>query len=45
MKTKSKLFLLIALLGSFMGTALAENKSVLIIRGASTHGKDSHNNN
>ena len=45
MKTKSKLFLLIALLVFSMGTALAENKNILIIRGASTHGKDSHNNN
>ncbi len=27
-----------------MGTALAEKKNVLIIRGASTHSKDSHNN-
>ena len=44
MKTKSKLFLLMTLLGCCMGTALAEKKNVLIIRGASTHGKDSHNN-
>lgn len=45
MKTKSKLFLLMTLLGCCMGTALAEKKNVLIIRGASTHGNDSHNNN
>ena len=40
----SKLFLLIGLLGCCMGTALADKKNVLIIRSASTHGKDSHNN-
>ncbi len=45
MKTRSKLFLLIARLGCCAGTAVAEKKNVLIIRGSSTHGKDSHNNN
>lgn len=44
MKRLSKLFLLVGLVGCCMGTALAEKRNVLIIRGASTHAKDSHNN-
>ena len=45
MKRLSKRFALIGLLVCCVGTALAEKKKVLIVRGASTHGKDSHNNN
>lgn len=45
MKTLSKLIFLIGLVAFCMGTAAAEKKSILIIRGPSTHGKDSHNNN
>ncbi|NNE91093.1 MAG: hypothetical protein HKN23_05555 [Verrucomicrobiales bacterium] len=45
MKTITKLFLALGLIGCSIGTALAEEeKNILIIRGASTHGKDSHNN-
>ena len=44
MKIISNLFLIVGLVGCCMGTALAEKKNILIIRGASTHGKDSHNN-
>ena len=44
MKRLSKRFALIGLLVCCVGTALAEKKKVLIVRGASTHGKDSHNN-
>ena len=44
MKLLTKLLLLVGLLACCMGTALAEKKNILIIRGASTHGKDSHNN-
>ena len=43
MKILSKIILLIGLV-SFIGTALAEKKNVLIIRGKSTHQKYAHNN-
>jgi Trehalose utilisation len=41
---KSKLLLTVALVSCCLGTALAEKKEILIIRSASTHGKDSHRN-
>jgi len=44
MRAVLKLLLLIGLLGCCVGSAIAEKKNVLIIRGASTHNKDSHNN-
>ncbi len=44
MKATLKLVLLAGMLACGMGTALAEAKNILIIRSASTHGKDSHNN-
>ncbi len=43
MTVTSKLFLLIGLVAC-MGTAQAETKNILIIRGESTHAKYSHNN-
>ena len=45
MKFLTRLSLIFALAGCCMDTAWAEKKEILIIRGASTHGKDSHNNN
>lgn len=44
MMTIPKLILLLGLTAFCLGTAPAEKKNLLIIRGASTHGKDSHNN-
>ena len=41
---KSKLPVIVALMSCCLGTARAEKKEILIIRGTSTHGKDSHNN-
>lgn len=43
MTIASKLLLLVALAGC-LSTAYAEKKNILIIRGVSTHSKDSHNN-
>ena len=45
MKKIPKLFLMAGLMVCCAGTALAEKKKILIIRGASTHQKFSHNNN
>lgn len=41
---KSQLLAIVTLMGCCLGTAHAEKKDVLIIRSASTHGKESHRN-